>query len=314
MSMNPIEKPAEPVKLSVQRRLEFVDFRLLWSGRFNRQDLTDAFQISSQQASADIAAYQERAPSNLEYDRTLKTYVRATTFRPEFMQAETDRYLLQLVGIQSGWIRKEDTYFDALPPSEVVTLERRRTGWKELQAVLDAIREGLEIEVAYNSITSPDKKEMRWIAPHSMVYSAERWHLRAWSRERNEFRDFNLNRIDRVGERRSIKIDTGLDYAWNTTFDLKLRANPNLQEESRRAVEHEYKMVDGVLTKTIRLSNIFYLTVDHFLDIEQGKLKPELQQLLPLNHDEALAELNLARKMSREALRKSMNSGLSSTS
>jgi hypothetical protein len=304
MSGDPTEKPAEPVKLSVQRRLEFIDFRLLWSGRFNRQDLVDAFQISPQQASADIATYQERAPLNLEYDRTLKSYVRVNTFRPVFMQGETDRYLLQLVGIQSGWIRKENTYFDTLPPSEVVTLERRRTGWKELQAVLDAIREGLEIEVAYNSITSPDKKEMRWIAPHSMVYSAERWHLRAWSRERNEFRDFNLNRIDSVGERRLIKVDKNLDYAWNTTFDLRLQANPSLQDDTRRAVEHEYNMVDGILTKTIRLSHIFYLTVDYFLDIEPGKLNPALQQLLPLNLDEALAELNLARKMSKDALRR----------
>jgi hypothetical protein len=313
MSSNTPEKPSEPVKLSVQRRLDFIDFRLLWSGRFNRQDLTDTFQISPQQASADIGAYQERAPHNLDYDRALKTYVRAATFRPEFMQADTDRYLLQLVGIRSGWIRKEDSYFDALPPSEVVALERRRTGWEELQAVLDAIREGLEIEVAYNSITSPEKKNMRWLAPHAMVYSEGRWHLRAWSRERNEFRDFNLNRIDKVGERRPIKIDISLDYEWNTTFDLKLKPNPGLQEETRRAVEHEFMMVDGVLTKTIRLSHIFYLMIEHLLNIEPGKLSPNQQQLLPVNLDEALAEQKLARKMSAEALRRVMDpSGLPS--
>lgn len=306
MSDNSTEKPAEPLKLSVQRRLEFIDFRLLWSGRFNRQDLSDTFQISSQQASADIAAYQERAPANLDYDRAQRTYVRALTFRPQFMQAETDRYLLQLVGIRSGWIRTEDTYFDSLPPSEVVALERRRTGWEVLQAVLDAIRDALEIEVAYNSITSPDKNYMRWIAPHAMVYSQGRWHVRAWSRERNEFRDFNLNRIDEVGGRRPVKVDTALDYEWNTTFDLRLRANPELPDNTRKAVEWDYMMADGVLTKTIRLSHIFYLKIEHLLDVRPGVLPAAQQQLLPLNLEEALAEQGLARKMSKEALKRAM--------
>jgi len=298
----------EPLKLSVQRRLEFIDFRLLWSGSFNRLDICETFQISPQQASADIAAYQERAPGNLEYDRALKSYVRKAGYKPLSMEANTDRYLLQLVGIESGWIRPEDTYFDTRPSAHVVTLERKRTGWQQLQAVLDGIRDGHEIEVSYNSITSPDKNHLRWLAPHAMVYSAGRWHVRAWSRERNEFRDFNLNRIDSVSGRRAVKVDTNLDYEWNTYFDLKLQANPSLPAETRRAVEHEFMMEDGVLTKTIRLSHIFYLMIEHLLNVDPQKLSPQQQQLLPLNLDEALAEQKLARKMSGEALKRALGS------
>tara|TARA_R110000744_G_scaffold62797_2_gene129504 strand:+ start:416 stop:1348 length:933 start_codon:yes stop_codon:yes gene_type:complete len=299
-SLSPTLKP------SVQRRLEFIDFRLLWSGGMTRQALCDSLQISPQQASADIAAYQDRAPQNMEYDHGRRAFVRLDSFQPLYMKDYTDRYLLQLMGIRSGWIRKEDTYFDSLPASEVVTLERRRTGWQELVAILDGIREGLEVKIAYNSISSPGKQGIRWIAPHAMVYSAGRWHIRAWSREHNDFRDFNLNRIERAGNHRPVNINTALDYEWHTTFDLKLYANPKLKQETKEAVEREFEMADGILIKNIRLSHIFYLMVEYLLNIEPGKLDPNQQQLLPLNLDEALAEQKLARKMAAEALQRAL--------
>ena len=40
-----------------ERRLEFIDFRLLWEGRLNRADLTTFFRISVPQASLDLAKY-----------------------------------------------------------------------------------------------------------------------------------------------------------------------------------------------------------------------------------------------------------------
>jgi hypothetical protein len=42
-----------------ERRLEFIDFRLLWEGRLNRADITTFFRISVPQASLDLAKYQE---------------------------------------------------------------------------------------------------------------------------------------------------------------------------------------------------------------------------------------------------------------
>ena len=69
---------------NIEKRLEFIDFRLYWEGRINRSDLTDFFGVSVPQASTDLAQYQEMAPNNTVYDKTLKTYVAASSFEPQF--------------------------------------------------------------------------------------------------------------------------------------------------------------------------------------------------------------------------------------
>ena len=49
---------APPVDLrwGIERRLEFIEFRLYWEGRVNRADLTSVFGISTVQASATAPA------------------------------------------------------------------------------------------------------------------------------------------------------------------------------------------------------------------------------------------------------------------
>ncbi len=115
------------LRWGVRRRLEFIDFRLFWDGRFNRSDMAETFGISAQQASTDIAQYESIAPQNLRYDRVARAYRRADTFSPAFIGETIERYLLQIVAIENRWMRAEDTWFDTAPPIEVVTLGRRAT-------------------------------------------------------------------------------------------------------------------------------------------------------------------------------------------
>src|SRR5688572_6394184 len=100
------------VRWGVQRRLEFIDFRLFWDGRFNRRDLVETFGISAQQASADIAQYEAMAQANLAYDKAEKAYKRTVRFSPAFVGEAIERYLLQLVAIDNRWMRQEDTWFE----------------------------------------------------------------------------------------------------------------------------------------------------------------------------------------------------------
>ena len=53
---------AAALKWGVERRLEFIEFRLFWEGSINRADLVEFFGVSVPQASKDLALYQERAP------------------------------------------------------------------------------------------------------------------------------------------------------------------------------------------------------------------------------------------------------------
>ena len=73
---------------SVERRYEFIEFRLYWQGKINRSDLMEAFGISIQQASNDLAKYIEGRKSNLVYDKRLRTYLRGKNFKPRYFQPD----------------------------------------------------------------------------------------------------------------------------------------------------------------------------------------------------------------------------------
>jgi hypothetical protein len=289
------------LRWGVRRRLEFIEFRLFWEGRFNRKALADGFGISSQQASADIAQYEAMAPGNLSYDAALKAYVRTAGFKPRFIGQSTDRFLRQLAAVESEWMRKEDTWFDALPPAEVVGLDSRKTDASHLLAVLDAIRDRHELNIEYHSMTG-STAPARTIAPHALAHSKGRWYARSWSREHNDFRDYSLNRIHRVFDPRPCPVDSKLDFEWAHTINLILAPNPALSRERQDAVAVEYEMTDGVRKLPTRLSLSFYLMSEFNLDVEEGKLVPEKQQLILRNRAEVEQARAAARQMSKEAL------------
>src|SRR5258708_2320071 len=84
------------MRWGVEKRLEFIEFRLFWEGGINRADIMGTFGISVPQASKDLSLYEEKAPGNLIYDRSEKRYFAAPDFRPAFLKPEADLYLTQL--------------------------------------------------------------------------------------------------------------------------------------------------------------------------------------------------------------------------
>lgn len=300
MSVKPERSSAARV---VQRRLEFIDFRLFWDGRFNRKDLSEAFGISPQQASADVAQYERVAPDNLAYDARRKAYLRTDSYRPALIADSLERYLLQLVAIEHRWMRADDTWFDRPPPFEVVRLERRRTDPNVLLRIVDAIRLECQLEVEYASITG-SKDLPRVIAPHSLVHSAGRWYARAWAGHHNDFRDYNLDRIISVGALSPATVDPALDFEWIHQINLEIVPNPELDAERQAAISAEYSMLDGVLEMPCRLSTAFYMMSAHNLDVEPGKLAPEKQQLVLRNRGAVDSARSAAREMSIQALRR----------
>ena len=296
------------LRWGVRRRLEFIDFRLFWDGRFNRSDLTATFAISAQQASSDIAQYEKIAPANLRYDRAEKAYTRTAAFAPVLIGETIERYLLQLVAIENRWMRPEDTWFNAVPPVEVITLGRRPTDPEVLLRVLDAIRRRQEIDIAYASLTG-SAQPSRTIAPHALSHSAGRWYIRSWSRDHNDFRDYNLNRIATVSAHRPATVDVSLDFEWVHKINLDIRPNPELTAERQIAVAAEHGMTDGRLLRPCRLSLSFYLMSEYNLDVEPGVLKPEKQQIVLHNREEVIQARALSRQMSVEALARAADGG-----
>ncbi|MCW5737310.1 MAG: WYL domain-containing protein [Enhydrobacter sp.] len=292
------ELPRTKVRWGVKRRLEFIDFRLFWDGRFNRHDLVDTFGISPQQATADVSQYEREAPENLIYDRGQKAYLRTASFTPAF---SAERYLLELVAIDNQWLRREDTWFEALPSIEFATLRQKTTEPTILLRILDAIRDRQHVELKYASV-SGSPAPLRSISPHALAYTGGGWYARAWSGEHNDFRDYKLNRITGIDHFKPSNIDPSLDFEWAHKIDLKITPNPRLSADQRAAVAADYDMIGDELTLTCRLSLSFYLMSTYNLDVPDGTLDPKKQQLVLTNRAEVLNARETARKLAKEAL------------
>ena len=291
----------ERLRWGVRQRLEFIDFRLFWEGRFNRKDMSTTFGISPQQASADVGQYEKIAPNNVAYDRAEKAYLRTAQFEPTFIGDAVEPHLLQLVAIENGWMRTEDTWFDAKPPIDVIGLPRKPMSPVVLLRVLEAIHNRFQVEIDYGSLTG-SAQPSRTIAPHALGYSAGRWYVRSWSKHHNDFREYSLNRISAVSRPRPSSIDPALDFEWKHTMNLVILPNPKLSDERQAIVAWEHGMTDRRLIYPCRLSLSFHLMSEHNLDVEPGVLEPAKQQIVLENRAEIVQARKLARQMSVEAL------------
>src|SRR5712692_4503049 len=114
------------LRWSIERRLQFIEFRLFWDGQVNRGDLVRYFGISVPQASTDLARYQEIAGGNLQYDKRARAYVATPAFRPVILEPSASRYLAQLRAIADGVLPTAETWLVQLPPFAVVPVVPRR--------------------------------------------------------------------------------------------------------------------------------------------------------------------------------------------
>jgi len=258
----------KPGRWGQDRRVEFIEFRLLWEGRINRSELADFFGVSIQQASLDFAKYMLVAEDNMEYDRSEKVYRATTQFEPRFMAPDTQTFLNQLANLTTGTLSPSLSFIGSRPPCDVVTLPTRRVRTDVLLSVLWAIRDHTEIEVTYQSMRRPSATR-RWIVPHSLAFDGARWHVRAWCHEGSMFRDFVLTRIQEIHTHRVSEVDATRDSEWNTYAVVEIEPRPNLTVGQRDSVITDFGMQNGKLCKTIRRALVQYF-VRHLQIDEPG--------------------------------------------
>lgn len=239
------------------RRLEFIEFRLLWEGKINRGELADFFGVSIQQASLDFAKYMVVAEDNMEYDRSEKVYRATPRFEPRFLAPDTQAYLNQLANLTTGTLSPALSFIGSRPPCDVVTLPTRRVRTDVLLTILCAIRDRSEIEVTYQSMRRPSATR-RWIAPHSLAFDGARWHARAWCHDSGMFRDFVLTRMQEIHACRASDIDASKDIDWHAYEVVVIEPRPNLTPGQRDSVIRDFGMENGKLCNTIRRALVQY--------------------------------------------------------
>jgi len=280
-----------------QQRLAFIDFCLQYFGQMARADLIQHFSTGLASGTRDFSLYKELAPNNLILKHQTKLYYRTEKFIPLF-QHDPQTILTSLCrGFGDGFASKlkpSDTCFDAIrliqPDSDTIA------------TLMRAIQAQQAIKCEYVSLSSGTST--RELVPHAIVNNGHRWHVRAFDRKSNSFRDFVCTRFISLSDidapwpsdkspSGKLPIDelpehelSAQDHAWNTILSITLKPHPKLNQPL--AIELDYNMTGSRLNLEVRAALAGYLLQQWQVDCSKGYQLDEKQYPLALVNNEVL--------------------------
>jgi predicted DNA-binding transcriptional regulator YafY len=283
------------VRWGVEKRLEFIEFRLFWEGGINRADIMDQFGVSVPQASKDLSLYEEKAPGNLVYDKSGKRYLAAPEFKPVLLEPEADRYLAQLRSVSDNFVAVQETWLSALPVHDAMPVPHRRVDVHVLRSVVAAVRDKRAIEIQYQSMNIARPEPMwRWISPHAFAFDGLRWHVRAYCHVDHKFKDFILSRFLNTRATADAAASLSEDRLWTEFFDVVLRPNPKLSDEQQRVIAQDYNMTpEDHVAVPVRKALLYYFRKRLRLDVAEALDDPHECPVVVVNSKafaKALAE------------------------
>lgn len=235
-------------------RLAFVELRVRFIGEIRRQDLVQRFGIQSAAASRDLALYRDLATDNIEYDPKGKSYILGKDFRPVF-DFPPERVLSWLT---QGFGDGEPVRFKAWVASESPS-HLTHPGLDTLASVTRAIHQECPLAIEYHSISNG--KATRQIVPFALIDNGLRWHVRAFDRKSQEFRDFVITRIKHPHvlncEKPAAHELSDQDIQWTRIVELELVPHPDQPRPEITAMD--YCMQDGSLRLKLRAATAGYI-------------------------------------------------------
>jgi hypothetical protein len=272
-----------------KHRLAYIDFSLMFKGSIYRQDLINRFQVGLSAGSRDFKIYKQLAPDNLKYDTKEKRYFQTEHFAALF-DHDAVRTLVKLANdISDGFDAVGDVHFPVESPS-YLNIPDINIVARLVQATLS----NKAVSIIYTSLSSGSNA--REIVPHSIVDNGLRWHVRAYDRKSNSFRDFVLTRISKVTLKDIPETnEMGVaDKDWQQLVPLQLVPHPkNIKHPT--AIELDYAMENSQRIIKVRKAMAGYLlrrwNVDCSLD---ARLKGSECQLWLKNRDSLKETDNLA--------------------
>lgn len=243
-----------------RQRLSYLEFCLYFQGEVRRADMMARFDCAPAVVTRDIALYRQLAPANLALDPSSKAYHILPTFRPLF-----EHRLEQVMpALMQGEPYSIDTLGNAMLPGEYPAL-LNRPAMPMLATVSRAIRQQRLLKVRYHSASSGEQE--RVVAPHALVDSGLRWHVRAYDRLRSRFIDLVLTRLlaaSMLDDKPPPHEQASHDSQWQQTVTLQLLPHPKLPDPAIATLD--YAMSDGVLTIKVRAANVGYLLRRWYVD------------------------------------------------
>lgn len=256
------------MRWGVEKRLEFIEFRLFWEGGINRADIVDQFGVSVPQASKDLTLYEEKAPGNLIYDKSAKRYRAADEFKPVFMQPSASTYLTHLREANGAAAGATEAWLACAPEHDALPIPHRRVDADVLRDILRAVRDDQSMEVFYQSMSATKPApEWRRITPHALGNDGLRWHIRAFCHVDKKFKDFILSRCMKTRKHGLPGASAKGDALWNDRFAVALAPNPALSESQQSIIAQDYQMKNGRAEVMVRKALLYYFLKRLRLDV-----------------------------------------------
>jgi hypothetical protein len=236
-------------------RLAFIDFSLQFFGHVARTDLIQRFKTGLAASTRDFSTYKQLAPHNLILRHQTKSYHRTNDFQSVFNH-DPQVILTSLSrgfgnGISTG-IQPSEQCFDAvrlIHPNVVI-----------IASIMRAIHNKQAIKCGYVSVSSGETE--RALVPHSIINNGHRWHVRAYDRKSNRFRDFVATRFTFVDELQGpvhvhVHEASPYDQQWQQIVKIVLVPHPKIMQS--KAIEMDYNMRDGMLSMQLRAAVAAYV-------------------------------------------------------
>jgi hypothetical protein len=276
------------IKWASRQRLEYIDIMAYYTGVVSRSDVAEAFGISDAAATKDLKLYNDLAPGNLIYKHSVFGFVPAAGFSALFADLTPARVLPMMasnLAVAGGPYGEESIYGLSM---ECLPLPHRLPAAEVLAQITRAIRGHLKLNVTYRSLSDRDTRGSRILEPHSLVNTGLRWHVRAYSEETYDFRDFVLSRFSQAKCLEQLaESSVQYDDDWVEMVTLQLQPHPKLDAPKRDSLLLDYNAHDGEIELHVRRALIGYvlqqLTVDTTTD---HSLNPQANQLVLINRDE----------------------------
>ncbi len=280
------------LKWATRQRLQYIEIMAFYCGVVARADVARAFGISDPAATKDLNLYGRLAPDNLIYRQALFGYTPAPDFNPIIADLSPELVLPMIAQnlASMGGPYGEQRIFGI--PAESLPTPARLPGPAITAQVLRAVAQKKKLLIRYRSLSERDLETPRLIEPHSLCHNGLRWHIRAYSEESFDFRDFVLSRIEAAQMVDTPSESSGeFDEEWMETITLELAPHPGLPERKRLNLLMDYG-VDieegiGTITIEVRRALLGYLLQQLSVDTSPDhSLNPHAYQLVVANREE----------------------------
>ena len=237
-----------------KQRLAYIDFTLYFTGMMTRSEIVQHFELGLAAATRDINLYKSLKPHNMRYDNAVKKYFIAPEFTPLFAH-DAHKTLIKLAHqISDGSDVIGEVEFPVEKPSNLNT-----PNIDVIATLSQAMVQHKVVSVIYTSLSSGSGA--RELVPHSIVDNGQRWHVRAFDRKSQGFRDFVLTRLSQVSiieDETVYAEEQAADEQWQTLLPLTLIPHSkNISHPT--AIELDFGMTDGKLIVHVRKAMAGYL-------------------------------------------------------